>query len=156
MPTKLSQSFVTKGAGDADPALAYKFWVEIKGIVEAEFRDCSGLRLERAVETVEEGGVNDRWTILPGRNKYANIILKCGVLRSDALWKWFQDGLYDGKVKRVNFSILLSGQEGEVVRRWNVKDAFPVKWEGPTLNVESSQVAVETLEIAHHGLTMGE
>ena len=156
MGRRLSQSFVTKNADSPDPALTFKFWVEIQGIVEAEFKECSGLRLERTVETLEEGGVNDRVNILPGRNKYSNIVLKYGVLRSDALWKWYQVGLYDAKVKRVNFSILLRDVQGTVVRRWNVNDGFPVKWEGPTLNVESSQVAVETLEIAHHGLTMGE
>jgi len=156
MGQKLTQSFVTKKTGDPDPVAMFKFWVEIKSIVVAEFKECSGLRLERSVETIEEGGVNDRVHYLPGRNKYSNIVLKYGVMQTNELWSWFQEGLYDGKVKRVNFSILLRDVKGDVVKRWNIKEGFPVKWEGPSLNVESSQVAIETLEIAHHGLTMGE
>jgi phage tail-like protein len=156
MGQKLTQSFVTKKSSDADPVAMFKFWVEIKSIVVAEFKECSGLRLERTVETIEEGGVNDRVHVLPGRNKYSNITLKYGVVHSNELWNWYQEGLYDGKVKRVNFSILLRDVKGDVVKRWNVKEGFPVKWEGPSLNVESSQVAIETLEIAHHGLTLGE
>jgi phage tail-like protein len=156
MAGKLTQSFVTKTTGDPDPVAMFKFWVEIKSIVVAEFKECSGLRLERTVETIEEGGVNDRVHYLPGRNKYSNIVLKYGVMSSNELWNWFQEGLYDGKVKRVNFSILLRDVKGDVVKRWNVTDGYPVKWEGPSLNVESSQVAVETLEIAHHGLTLGQ
>jgi phage tail-like protein len=150
----LAKSFVTKLAKGADPIPVFKFWVEIKGIVEAEFKECSGLRLERRVEEVEEGGVNDHVHILPGRNKYANIVLKYGVTHSNEIWDWYQVGLYDGKVERKDFSILLRGVDGQVVKAWSVAKGFPVKWEGPALNVETSQVAIETLEIAHHGLTL--
>jgi phage tail-like protein len=108
------------------------------------------------VEPIEEGGVNDRVHLLPGRNKYSNITLKYGVMQTDELWKWYQEGLLDGKVKRINFTILLRNVKGEVVKRWSVEDAFPVKWEGPSLNVEGNQVAVDTLEIAHHGLKLSE
>ena len=150
-----SPSFVTKRATDPDPFPIYKFWIEIESIVVAQFQECSGLRMERAVEQVEEGGVNDHWQILPGRNKYSNIVLKNGMMESDELWKWYQQGLYDTKVKRINFSILLRDVAGDVVKRWNVVEAFPIKWEGPQFNSDSRNVAVETLEIAHHGLQMG-
>ena len=153
---KWPSQFVVKKAEDPDPIPVFKFWVEMKSIVVAEFKECSGLRLERSVEPLEEGGVNDRVHQLPGRNKYSNIVLKYGVMQTDELWKWYQEGLLDGKVKRINFTILLRNVKGEVVKRWSVEDAFPVKWEGPSLNVEGNQVAVETLEIAHHGLKLSE
>jgi phage tail-like protein len=150
----LAKSFVTKLASDADPIPVFKFWIEINGIVEAEFKECSGLRLERKVEPYEEGGVNDYVHQLPGRNSYVNIVLKYGVTSSNEVWNWYQEGLYDGKVTRKDFSILLRGVDGQVVKTWNVSKGFPVKWEGPSLNVEGNQVAVETLEIAHHGLKL--
>ena len=153
---KWPSQFVVKKAEDPDPFPVFKFWVEMKSIVVAEFKECSGLRLERSIDTVEEGGVNDRVHQLPGRNKYSNIVLKYGVMQTDELWKWYQEGLLDGKVKRINFTILLRNVKGEVVKRWSVEDAFPVKWEGPSLNVEGNQVAVETLEIVHHGLKLSE
>ena len=151
----MQQSFVTKPADEPSPALAFKFWIEIESIVVAEFKECCGLSLERDVQRVEEGGVNDRVHILPGRTKQSNIVLKYGVTDSTKLWDWYQDGLYDGKVKKINFSILLRNVEGDVLRRWNIKEGFPVKWEGPQLNTETNQVAIETLEIAHHGLELG-
>ncbi len=146
---------VTKKASDPDPIPIYKFWIEIESIVVAQFQECSGLRMERAVETVEEGGVNDHFQILPGHNKYSNITLKNGMMESDELWKWYQEGLYDAKVKRINFSILLRNVKGDVVKRWNVVQGFPVKWEGPQFTSDSNSIAVETLEIAHHGLVTG-
>ncbi len=149
-----SPSIVVKKAGESDPFPIYKFWVEIESIIVAQFQECSGLRLERTVETVEEGGVNDHFQILPGRNKYSNIILKNGMMETNALWEWYQEGLYHANVKRINFSILLRDVKGDVVKRWNVVDGFPVKWEGPQFNSDSRDLAVETLEIAHHGLLM--
>lgn len=150
----ISQTFVTKNASDPDPFPTYKFWVEIESIVVAQFQECSGLRMERAIESIEEGGVNDHIHILPGRNKYSNIVLKNGMMYSDELWKWYQEGLYDAKVKRINFSILLRDVKGDVVKRWNVMQGFPVKWEGPQFASDSRNIAIETLEIAHHGLNM--
>lgn len=148
--------YAVKKADEPDPFPAFKFWVEMESIVVAEFKDCSGLRMERTVETLEEGGVNDHVHVLPGRNKYSNIVLKYGVMHSNELWDWYREGLYDGKVNRINFSIILRDPSGQVEKRWNVVEGFPVKWEGPQLSTESNQVAVESLEIAHHGLSMGE
>jgi phage tail-like protein len=151
----LTPSFVTKKASDPDPFPVFKFWVEIDSIIVGQFQECNGLRMERAVETIEEGGVNDHVHLLPGRNKYSNITLKNGMITSDELWKWYQEGLFDAKVKRVNFSILLIDIKGDVVKRWNVLQGFPTKWEGPQFTTDSNQIAVETIEIAHHGLTLG-
>jgi phage tail-like protein len=152
----VQQQFVTKASGEPSPASVYKFWVEIESIVVAEFKECSGLTVERDVKKVEEGGVNDRLHVLPGRSKYSDITLKHGITQSADLWDWYQVGLYDGKVKRVNFSILLRNVEGDVLKRWSVIEGFPIKWEGPQLNTETNQVAIETLVIAHHGLKLGD
>lgn len=146
---------VTLERGRTDWAPAFKFWVELQGIVVARFTECSGLNIERdASTTVEEGGVNNYVHVLPGRVKYSNVTLKYGVTDSNELWEWFQKGIYDGKVERKNFSILLRNSAGDVVRRWDVIDAFPVKWQGPQLNTSSNEVAIETLEVAHHGLQL--
>jgi phage tail-like protein len=151
---KLEQPFVVKEAGDADPVALFKFWVEINDQIVAEFKECNGLRLEREAKEITEGGLNERSHYLAGRNKYSRITLKYGLMRTSALWDWYQEGMYDLKVKRLNFSIKLYSSKGEVVKTWNVLRAFPVKWEGPALNVESNQVAIETLEIVHHGLKL--
>ena len=48
---------------------------------------------------------------------------------------------------------MLMNSAGEDVWRWNFKDAYPVKWSGPELRGSNTEVAVETLELAHRGLT---
>jgi phage tail-like protein len=156
MAPTLSQPYVTKPADEPSPGIQYKFWVEVDDTVVAEFKECSGIRMERETEPVKEGGQNEYVHLLPGRNKYFPIVLKYGITDSTALWDWYRAGLYDGKVTRKSISILLRNVEGDVVRRWNVTNAYPTKWDGPQLNTESSQVAIETLELAHHGLSLGE
>ncbi len=137
-----------------DPIAGFRFGIEVKGIVSGWFTECSGLTIEREVFPHKEGGTNDYEHKLPGGIKCSNITLKRGVASDDALWKWFQKGLYDGKVRRQHVSIILYNGDRTKARRWNLADAYPVKWTGPDFKVEGNQVAIETLEIVYHGLEM--
>lgn len=137
-----------------DPAQAFRFYVELQGVVAAEFLECSGLSMEREVREYAEGGVNGFVHRLPGRVRYSNITLKRGITYSRDLWDWYCRGQHDGRVKYANLSIILGNPEGRKSKQWNVIKAYPVKWTGPSLNTETMQVASETLEIAHHGLEL--
>ncbi len=133
---------------------AFRFYVEITGILVAEFTECSGLSMEREVKEYSEGGTNDFVYKLPGRTKYSNITLRRGITYSRDLWDWYVAGLYDGKVKRINISIILGNSDLKKVKQWDVYDAFPIKWSGADLSTETLQVALESLEIAHHGIVL--
>ena len=85
----------------------------------------------------------------------SKITLKHG-LAGNELWNWFQEGLYDGKVVRRNISIKLYSTDRSKVKEWTLDNAYPVKWTGPTLNSAGNEVAIETLELVHHGLQMKE
>ncbi len=84
-----------------------------------------------------------------------NITLKRGVTTdSEALWKWFDDGRFDMKVKRRDISIKLLDVHGDTVRHWDIHAAYPVKITGPTMSSSSNELAVETLELAHNGIQL--
>ncbi len=136
-----------------DQVAAFRFYIEIEGIIKGWFTECSGLSVERELFEYKEGGVNNYVHKLPVRTKYTNLTLKHG-LANDELWKWYDKGSYDGLVERHNVSVLLFNGDKTQVKRWDLVDAFPVKWVGPELKADSNQSAIETLEIAHHGLTM--
>lgn len=136
-----------------DPVATFKFGIEIAGIVEAMFTDCSGLSVERETLPVEEGGVNDYVHKLPDRIKYGAVTLKRGVADT-ALWDWFCKGLYDGKVERKNVSIVLFSDDRSKSKRWNLSNAYPTRWQAGEFRTDSNQTFVETLEIVHHGLTI--
>lgn len=136
------------------PFTAFRFRIEIDGIISAYFSDVSGLQVETETEAIEEGGVNDYVHYFPKRTKYQHLILKRGLTDSDELWKWYQD-VVSGRFKRKNGSIILIDSAGNDKWRWNFVQAYPVKWSGPDLKAEISSIAFETIEIVHHGISKG-
>ena len=142
-----------------DPIPAFRFRVEIDGIIEAGFTECKGLGFRWKVFQYKEGGVNNYVHQLPERIEYSKITLKRGVALSAALWEWCQQGMYDGHVVRRNVSIILFDRVGDEIRevkRWDLRGAYPVNWKGADLKADSKRVAIETLELAHHGVTLNE
>lgn len=137
-----------------NPIGEYSFGVKIQGKNVGWFTECSGLSINRDTTPHAEGGVNDYKHQLPGRVTYDKVTLKRGVADDTLLWDWFQEGLYDVKVSRRNVTITLYGVDYKPVRHWNLIEAYPVKWSAPTLKSDSNQVAVESLELVHHGLTI--
>jgi len=76
------------------------------------------------------------------------------------LWNWYQDttaamgNAESCKIRRKNITIFLRGPQGRAVYKWNLRNAFPVRWTGPELRSDSTTVAIEALEIAHEGMTV--
>ncbi len=136
-----------------DPYTAYNFWVEVDGLVVAGFSEVAGLRLEVDVQTYGEGGLNSFTRQFPGRVKQNTITFRHGMADTDAVWLWCYR-VAQGVILRQNISIYLLDQAGEPAIWWNVMDAFPVKWEGPNLKAATSEVAMESLTLAHHGIVM--
>jgi phage tail-like protein len=127
-----------------------RFGVEIEGIVVGWFTECSGLSIEREVHPYTEGGLGAYVHQLPGRVKSADITLKRG-LADRALWQWFRQGLHDLQVERRNVSVILYGVDQAESDRWDLTAAFPLKWSGPDLKADNTQVAVEALTIGQGG-----
>lgn len=138
-----------------DPSASYKYYVEIQGILAAEFTEFGGFTIEREDKEVKEGGVNHFVHVLPGRVKRNTITLKRGISINSALWKWFATGLYDGKVKRVNVTITLCDALGKPSKIWNLLSAYPLKYVSPALSSGSSDVVIEEIELTHKGITVG-
>lgn len=137
-----------------DPYSSFRFLVEIKGVVVGSFSEVSGLQAETETEDYREGGVNDYVHKLPKITKYPNLVFKRGITESDALWKWHQD-VVNGKVERKDGRIVLLDSEGNEKWHWTFEEAFPVKWAGPDFKADSNAIAIETLEVSHHGIKKG-
>lgn len=135
-----------------DPYLAFRFLVEITGMVVGGFTEVSGLQVETEVEDYREGGLNTYVHKLAGPSRYpTNLILKRGLTDIDGLWKWHQE-MVQGVINRKKVSILLCDSAKKEKWRWDFNDAFPVKWIGPELRAGSTDVAVETIEFVHKGM----
>jgi phage tail-like protein len=134
-----------------DPFRNFNFFVEIQGLRQAGFAECSGFGATTDPTEVSEGGLNSMVHKLPGRTKHNNIILKWGLTDSREFYNWYRR-VVAGLIYRKNGSIVLLDQEGREAARWNFVGAWPTKWDGPDFSAKANDVAIETLELAHHGL----
>jgi len=134
-----------------DPYRQYNFLVEFDGITRAGFKECSGLESSQEVVGYREGVDSLAIKQLPGLVSFSNIVLKRGITNDKELWAW-RKMAQDGTVVRKTGSIVLQDQKGEEKVRWNVVQAWPVKWTGPQFDATANGVAIETLEITHEGI----
>ena len=136
----------------SDPAPQYSFLVEIDGIAGASFLEVAGL--ESAIDVVEYREGNEKsLTVrkLPGLAKFPNVTLKRGVTTDRALWDWHKQ-CATGAVQRRAVRIVLLDRAAKPVRAWKLHAAWPAKYCGPVLNAAASEVAIETIELAHEGI----
>jgi phage tail-like protein len=135
----------------ADPALGLRFTVTIDGQASlGNWTKCEGLTVEYDVHEYSEGGLNGFVHRLPGRAKYQNIKLTRPIdASSAAVAGWVASVQAMGN--RVTAQIAVLDPEGAPVTFWNLLDVFPVRWTGPNLDIDTAQVATETLELAHNG-----
>jgi phage tail-like protein len=119
------------------------------------FSEVSGLTME--AEAIEYRGGTDRsLTVrkLPGLKKFGNVTLKRGVAPAEAgngLFEWYKT-IASGTVQRRSVTVSLLDEAREPVMTWKIKDAWPVKIEGPGLNATGNEIAIETLELVHEGV----
>ncbi|MBP1733181.1 MAG: phage tail tube protein gp19 [Deltaproteobacteria bacterium] len=134
-----------------DPYENFNFRVEIDGITQAGFSEVSVL--EASVDVVEyrEGNELSHVRKLPGRVKYGNVTLKWGVTNSQELYNWWKS-VRDGNVIRKNMSIVLMDQQRNDVKRWNVREAWPVSYKVGPLDAKGNDVLIEELEITNEGV----
>jgi len=136
-----------------DPYSAFNFLVEVEGVTVAGFSECSGLVAETEVIDYRTGKEDITRRRLPGLKKFNNIVLKRGFTNSRELWNW-RKAVMDGKTQRQAGSVVLLDEARKPALRWNFREGWPSKLEGPTLNAKNNEVAIETMEIIHEGLEM--
>jgi len=137
---------------DEDPAISTWFSIDFGGQIQGAFRECTGLGSENEVVEHKASGPGGIEVLkkIPGRMKYTNVTLKRGITASMDMWKW-RAMVEQGKIAdaRVNGSIVMYGQAGEELARWNLTNAWPCKLTGPTANATNNEVGIEELEITH-------
>jgi phage tail-like protein len=126
----------------------YNFLVEMDGVTQASFIECSGLEASTEVIETRQGGDNTTVYKLPGKTSYGDLTLKWGTTASTELASWRQD-VMDGIINRKNGSVVLYDLANQTeVARWNFFNAWPSKWDGPALNAKANDISIETLVLA--------
>jgi hypothetical protein len=114
------------------PTPKFHFVVEIAGVAaNLSFQEASGL---------------DTGT--------KSITLKRGIFAKDnKLFDWIVAAKLD-RATRTTITIKLLDESGSPTMAWKLANAWPKKVASPDLNASANEVAVDTLELAHEGITM--
>ncbi len=138
-------------ADHEDPLVSFHFAVDIQGVIQGFFTECSGLGSE--TEIVEHKVVKDGVEVvmkIPGRLKWENIVLKRGITSNMDVWTWRKQ-VETGDVAgaRRDGSIVMFDQTLSEVARWNFVRGWPSKVTGPSVKSDSNEIGIEELTITH-------
>jgi len=133
-----------------------KFYFQVKWDSNVmSFQEVSGLDIEAQPIEYRHGDSKEFSTIkMPGIKKTGNVTMKKGVFKSDnKFWDWFNQ-IKMNTIKRIPITISLLDEAGGSTMVWTLTNAWPTKITGTDLKADGNEVAVETIEIAHEGLTV--
>lgn len=133
-----------------------KFYFQVKlGDKEVPFQEVSGLDIEAQIIEYRHGNSKEFSTIkMPGIKKTGNVTLKKGVfVKDNGFWDWFNK-IKMNTIERQTVVISLLDEGGKPTMVWTLNNAWPTKITGTDMKSDGNEVAVETVEIAHEGLTI--
>ncbi|PWJ59123.1 MULTISPECIES: phage tail protein [unclassified Fibrobacter] len=133
-----------------------KFHFSVKwGDQEMSFQEVTGLDAQ-SEEIKYRVGNSSVYSVIkmPGLIKYSNVTMKKGIFKGDnKFWEWFKQ-IKQNTIKRIDIVISLLDEESNPTMVWTLKNAWPTKISGYELKAEGNEVAVESIEIVHEGLTI--
>ena len=129
-----------------DPYAQFNYLIEIDGVTAGGFTEVGGLTMEQDIIEYREGSDTATVRKLAGLRKYSNVTLKRGYTQNRELWEWRKTTI-DGLTERKAGAIILRDEAGEPVLRWQFREGWVSKYEGPALKSTANEAAVESVEI---------
>lgn len=136
-------------AARSDPYRSFRFKVEIDGIKIASFAEAT--IPDSTTESVDyrEGMDLPYPRKLSGPTKYGNLTLKKGLTDSMDLYEWRKQVEVSGASKaRKSISVVLVDEEGNDKSRWDIMEAWPIKYSPSGFDAKGNAVMIETFELA--------
>ncbi len=133
-----------------------KFYFQVKiGDKEVPFQEVSGLDIEAQIIEYRHGNSKEFSTIkMPGIKKTGNVTLKKGIfVKDNGFWDWFNK-IKMNTIERQTIVINLLDEAGKPTMIWTLTNAWPTKITGTDMKSDGNEIAVETIEVAHEGLTI--
>jgi len=146
-------------AGEAQdknwPLPKFYFMVDWGSTTNIPFQEVSGLEIQAEALEYRHGNSPVFSKInMPGMVKNSNITMKKGVFANDnTFWDWYAK-IKMNTIERQNVVIKLLDEGGNPTMTWTLNNAWPTKISSTDLKSESNEVAVESIEIMHEGLTI--
>jgi phage tail-like protein len=136
------------------PLVKFSFQVKWDD-AELIFQEVTGLSSETQVIEYRGGNSKVYSTVkMPGIQKFGNITLKKGIFKGDkALWDKY-NLIKMNTIKRSTILISLLDETNAVAMSWKLLNAFPCKMSVSDMKADANEIAVETMELAHEGLSL--
>ncbi|MBQ7564209.1 MAG: phage tail protein [Lachnospiraceae bacterium] len=154
--------------GSAYPLTKMNFLVTVPSIAgTAAFSEITGI--ESSVDVIEfrQGNSGSLAPVkLPGLVKHGNVTLRMGYVADNAFKTWIQDCVSETReaIKRYDVTIELidinNGAPKQAVtsnvgnKIWTLTNAWVAKYNAPDLDAKTSDVAIESVEIAYEELVI--
>ncbi|MCE7991200.1 MAG: phage tail protein [Roseivirga sp.] len=137
------------------PLPKFRFSVDIGGQTDIGFQEVSGLDAETQIIEYRSGNSGAFSTVkMPGIAKYSNVTMKRGIFIDDStFWDWYSQ-ITMNTIERQTVIIKLLDEQGSPAVTWTLANAWPTKITATDLKSDGNEVAVDTIEIAHEGLTI--
>jgi phage tail-like protein len=137
------------------PQPSFRFRVDWDGATDMQCSEVSGLDVELDEMEYRYGSSPQfSTTKMSGLRKSSNITIKKGVFKKDnRFFTWLNEVKMNVPVRKT-VTIQLLDEEGNTVMSWKLINAWPKKVSSPDLKADSSDVAVEQIEIVHEGVTI--
>lgn len=137
------------------PLPKFYFMVDWGSTTNIPFQEVSGLNIEAQPLEYRHGNSPVFSEInMPGIVKNSNITMKKGVFANDnSFWDW-SNKIKMNTIERQNVVIKLLDEAGNPTMTWTLLNAWPTKISSTDMKSEANEVAIESIEIMHEGLTI--
>lgn len=137
---------------DNDRFISFRFAVAVDGINYAAFNEFTLPSLQMETQEIKEGGQNTYAHKLPVRVTVGSATLKHGVASDFTLLKWYMDMLKgDITAATRQVTVTMFDSIRDPIMTWTFRQAYPVKWSGPSLKADGNNIGIEEIEFVHHG-----
>jgi phage tail-like protein len=136
------------------PLPKFHFQVQWAG-TRIGFTEISGLDVETEVIEYRDGASPTfSKAKMPGMQKYPNVTMKRGVFKSDNEYFAWWNSVSLNTVERRDVIVSLLNEAHEPVMVWKIRNAWPTKIGSTDLKADGNEIAIESIELAHDGLTL--
>lgn len=141
------------------PPVAFHFRVAVgppskAATADASFQEVSGIQVQFGNEEVVEGGENRFSHRLPTAAKFANLVLKRGVVvKGSPLAKWVGATLGGNLSKPIvpqDVTVSLLDEQHQPLMTWAFTNAYPLRWDISAMNAMENALLTETMELSYN------
>ena len=152
-------------ANEPYPIPKFRFSVEFPvegGNVKAGFTEVSGLDKETDIIEYREGTDETKYKrCVLGLNKANRVTLKRGIFNNDSrlqFYKWWNKTINKQTTlaSQKEVTIKLMDEIGEPVVTWKLTKAIAIKMSSTDMKSDGNEIAIESIELTHEGLTIQE